>query len=77
MPCEDGWKLQLAFEDSVVARSALEMRIGPKLESEVKNAQKQEDQALLRRAMHISGCQQCWIDPPRLTGNYRSTSPKA
>jgi hypothetical protein len=77
MPCQDGWRLQLTFEDAVAARNALEMRIGPRLESEVKNAQKEEDSALLRRAMHVSRCRQCWIDPPHFTGNYRTVSPRA
>jgi hypothetical protein len=63
MACERGRTLHTQFERAVAARIRAKERLA--LQLEMKIAQKQEDLALLSRSMHISGCEECWVRPPK------------
>jgi hypothetical protein len=60
MACERGRTVQKEYAEAVAARLQAEL-LGP---TEIRIATKRESDALMDRIIHVSGCQECWVDPP-------------
>jgi hypothetical protein len=67
MACERGYAVQNEFEKAVGERIEVEARypFGHRTNEAVIDARSNEKEALLNRTIHVSGCHECWLNPPQ------------
>jgi len=67
MSCEKGQHLHQEFEQAVADRVFVERTStqSHRKDPDLKQAQQKEDRALMQRTFHVSGCPECWTNPPR------------
>jgi hypothetical protein len=64
MPCVQGQELHRIFEWAVADRISVQWDHASRTDPILKEAQRREDSALLARTIHVSGCPECYINPP-------------